>query len=147
MMAADDLALRLERHTDTLGYAQERSGDLLETLEQASVSATAVKDSISQQSGWSSWWPYIICPSASLVMGSYGLPPSAFRNLALITLGTVSSTNACLHSTDRDSRRTCRHGHHCGPAFSFCFFCDFPGQRSCPRDIQQRVACFQSLDR
>lgn len=33
------------------------------------------------------WWPYVICPAFSLVMGSYGLPPSVTRNIALIALG------------------------------------------------------------
>lgn len=29
----------------------------------------------------------MICPAVSLVMGSYGLPPSISRNIALIALG------------------------------------------------------------
>lgn len=86
--AAENLATRLERHTDVLGQAQEQSGNLVETLEQASKSALTVKGSMSQRSGWTNWWPHIICPTASLVLGSYGLHPSASRNLALITLGS-----------------------------------------------------------
>lgn len=37
--------------------------------------------------GLSRWVPYIFCPAASLVMGSYGLPPSTARNILLISLG------------------------------------------------------------
>lgn len=33
------------------------------------------------------WWPYVICPAVSLVLGSYGLPPSMLRNLGLIAAG------------------------------------------------------------
>jgi hypothetical protein len=29
----------------------------------------------------------MICPAVSLMMGSYGLPPSILRNIALIALG------------------------------------------------------------
>lgn len=35
----------------------------------------------------SSWWPYLVCPAVTLVMGSYGLPPSVLRNMGLIALG------------------------------------------------------------
>ncbi|KAH7359174.1 hypothetical protein B0T11DRAFT_341331 [Plectosphaerella cucumerina] len=90
LSAADNLSGRLEHHADIVDQAQGRSDQLLNTLEEAAVSATTVKGSMIRQSGWTSWWPYVLCPTASLVMGSYGLPPSAFRNLALITLGELA---------------------------------------------------------
>src|SRR5690349_17697411 len=90
LSAADNLSGRLEHHADIVDQAQGRSDKLLNTLEEAAVSATAVRGSMFRPSGWTSWWPYVLCPTASLVMGSYGLPPSAFRNLALITLGTCT---------------------------------------------------------
>jgi hypothetical protein len=40
----------------------------------------------------STWWPYIICPAISLVLGSYGLPPSVFRNLMLTAVGELFAT-------------------------------------------------------
>lgn len=39
--------------------------------------------------GISHWMPYIIGPVATLLLGSYGLEPSATRNLGLVALGEV----------------------------------------------------------
>jgi predicted ATPase len=33
------------------------------------------------------WWPQIVSPIVFLVAGSFGLPPSLLRNLALLSLG------------------------------------------------------------
>ncbi|GKT70894.1 nuclear membrane fusion protein kar5 [Colletotrichum tofieldiae] len=66
------------------------SGDLLETLDDMVASTSEVRGSLGYRSSWTSWLPYVICPAASLLMGSYGLPPSAVRNIGLIALGEVA---------------------------------------------------------
>lgn len=37
--------------------------------------------------GLGNWVPYIVSPVATLLLGSYGLAPSATRNLGLVALG------------------------------------------------------------
>ncbi|KAI0477571.1 hypothetical protein GGR56DRAFT_692242 [Xylariaceae sp. FL0804] len=59
--------------------ARNMTDEILDVLEDTATSAYAVKDSADGRSSSASWWPYIWCPAASLVMGSYGLPPSAAR--------------------------------------------------------------------
>lgn len=39
--------------------------------------------------GLSGWVPYIVSPIVTLLLGSYGLGPSAIRNLGLVALGEV----------------------------------------------------------
>lgn len=66
--------------------------DLLDTLEEVAVAAAIIEEanySYLRGFGLSSWVPYIISPIATLLLGSYGLAPSAFRNLGLIALGEV----------------------------------------------------------
>jgi len=72
-----------------LAQAQNMTNNILDTLESTATSAAGIKGSLSRDDGVSSWWPLLVCPTASLVMGSYGLPPSAVRNLGLVTLGWV----------------------------------------------------------
>ncbi|KAI0592947.1 hypothetical protein F4775DRAFT_580200 [Biscogniauxia sp. FL1348] len=83
---ADNLSTKYNDHTGLLQQAQTMTIDILYTLEETAASATAVGDSFIKQSS-AVLWPYIWCPVVSLVMGSYGLPPSALRNLGLFTLG------------------------------------------------------------
>ncbi|KAL2755907.1 hypothetical protein ACRALDRAFT_2106194 [Sodiomyces alcalophilus JCM 7366] len=73
-------------HSGLLDRAQERTDGILQTLREASESASAVQSSF-VKSGQASWWPFVVCPTISLMMGSYGLPPSIYRNLGLIALG------------------------------------------------------------
>lgn len=66
--------------------------DLLDTLGEVAVSAAIIEEanhSYFRGFGVSSWVPYIISPVATLMLGSYGLAPSALRNLGLIALGEV----------------------------------------------------------
>ena len=72
-----------------LVQARNITNEILDTLESTASSATEIKGSLLRDSGARGWWPFVICPTASLVMGSYGLPPSAFRNLGLVALGEV----------------------------------------------------------
>ncbi|KAI2609634.1 uncharacterized protein GGS25DRAFT_530719 [Hypoxylon fragiforme] len=82
-----DTMTKLEQLESTLEQVQNVSVDIQETLEDTAVSAAYVSDSFYRQSPLSSWWPYVWCPAVSLVLGSYGLPPSVTRNVVLVTLG------------------------------------------------------------
>lgn len=86
----ENLAVKYDDHTSLLHQARNITNDILETLEDTAAEAANVGNSILKQSSVSSWWPYVWCPAASLVLGSYGLPPSAMRNLVLLTLGEVA---------------------------------------------------------
>ena len=84
---ADSLSMKYGAHEGSLDAAQQRAEELSNTLATAATSATAFEGYFSRGSGWMGWWPYIYCPAASLLMGSYGLPPSTARNFILISLG------------------------------------------------------------
>lgn len=98
------LATQYESHSESLNKAQQQAEEVLGTLESAAFSAISLQESMTRNFRLRGWWPYIYCPIASLVLGSYGLPPSAIRNLTLVGLGlftkflfaaivTVSETN------------------------------------------------------
>lgn len=89
---AHTLSQQQAHHQESLEKAHLVATRLTDTLEIASSSATTLGASVSKGLGLSGWWPYIFCPAASLVMGSYGLPPSAGRNILLIGLGRLSSS-------------------------------------------------------
>lgn len=84
---ADRLSQKYLVHEGSLDVAQKRAIEITNTLESAASSATAFQGYMSQGLGLSGLWPYVACPLASLWMGSYGLPPSAARNIALISIG------------------------------------------------------------
>lgn len=86
IMTAENLTNTYHHHSELLDQAQEKTEVILQTLNKASESASAVQSSIGTP-GWAGWWPFVVCPTLSLMMGSYGLPPSIFRNLGLIALG------------------------------------------------------------
>ncbi|KAI8955396.1 hypothetical protein F4801DRAFT_529162 [Xylaria longipes] len=87
---SDTLASKYDAHTDLLQQAQNITNEILNTLEDTAASAAAVSDRFLGQTSLKSWWLYIWCPVVSLVMGSYGLPPSMLRNLGLIALGETA---------------------------------------------------------
>ncbi|KAG7140271.1 hypothetical protein HYQ45_002973 [Verticillium longisporum] len=87
---SDKLATKYDDHVEMIEKAHSKAGDILDKLTEASASASTVHDSIRGSVGWMNWWPYIICPTVSLTMGSYGLPPSALRNLELVALGELT---------------------------------------------------------
>lgn len=79
-------------HARALDEATNKTTNLLEAV----VAVTDNIDTIgnAQKSsryglGISHWVPYIIGPIATLLLGSYGLEPSATRNLGLVALGEV----------------------------------------------------------
>ncbi|KAH6610622.1 hypothetical protein Trco_000642 [Trichoderma cornu-damae] len=87
---ADSLLVQHEGHQKRLAHAQQTAANLMDILDSASSSAVTLRSSIHSSFGWGSWWPYVFCPLTSLVVGSYGLPPSATRNLVLISLGEMA---------------------------------------------------------
>ncbi|PTB42817.1 uncharacterized protein TrAFT101_001400 [Trichoderma asperellum] len=87
---ADSLLIQHEGHQERLVHAQQTASNLVDILDSASSSAATLRTSIYNSIGWGSWWPYVFCPLTSLVVGSYGLPPSATRNFMLISLGEIA---------------------------------------------------------
>lgn len=85
----ETLSFRYDHHNHLLSEAHNITSELLDTLEITATTAASFQGSIFEKYGESSWWPHIVCPAASLLMGSYGLPPSALRNFGLIVLGEV----------------------------------------------------------
>ncbi|KAK0747279.1 hypothetical protein B0T21DRAFT_322116 [Apiosordaria backusii] len=85
-IATETLSVKLEDHATTLKQANNITNDILDSLEAtADVASSVNKSFVRATTG--GWWPFFVFPTASLVMGSYGLPPSILRNLALLTLG------------------------------------------------------------
>lgn len=87
LLQAKDMSSQYTQHQQNLEESQAKSESILGTLNRAEDSAEAIQHSFTKQWGLSSLWPYVFCPAATLVMGSYGLPPSAFRNMGLIAMG------------------------------------------------------------
>ncbi|KAI0405113.1 hypothetical protein F4802DRAFT_564412 [Xylaria palmicola] len=87
---SDTLASKYDMHTDLLEQAQNITNEILRVLNDTSASATTVYDLFLERRGLKSWWMYILCPAVSLVLGSYGLPPSLLRNLSLVVLGEIA---------------------------------------------------------
>lgn len=71
---------------------------LLSSLEFATVSIGALQKPLVKLST-AIWWPYIICPVASLTLGSYGLQPSLVRNLLLLGAGEFAGFLVSFAST------------------------------------------------
>lgn len=51
--------------------------------------------SYSRGSGLFKWASYVISPVVTLMLGSYGLEPSAIRNLGLVVLGELVGFLVC----------------------------------------------------
>jgi hypothetical protein len=84
---SETLSTKYEHHAYFLRQAGNITEELLDTLEATASAASHVSNSVFERSVSSVWWPYLICPAWFLVMGSYGLPPSILRNLALLAVG------------------------------------------------------------
>ncbi|KAL2259572.1 hypothetical protein VTK26DRAFT_6712 [Humicola hyalothermophila] len=90
------LSTQIREHSRMLKQADNITNDILDALEDTAAAASSINESFFSSATTRSWWPFVVFPTASLVMGSYGLPPSIFRNLGLLALGeaigfTVSS--------------------------------------------------------
>lgn len=89
-LKANSITSRYDAHNEQLRQAQSSTNSILETLDSAATSASTFRSSLSSTFWFQGFWPYIYCPAASLVMGSYGLPPSTVRNIALIGAGEIA---------------------------------------------------------
>ncbi|KAK4125886.1 hypothetical protein N657DRAFT_632075 [Parathielavia appendiculata] len=85
-IATETLSEQLEDHSSMLKQVNNITADILDTLEETAVVASSANESLSRATTLS-WWPFVIFPTASLVLGSYGLQPSILRNLVLLALG------------------------------------------------------------
>ncbi|KAI2633316.1 hypothetical protein GGS21DRAFT_491037 [Xylaria nigripes] len=86
---SNSLTDQFDVQMDLLKGAQNITKDIYKSLADAAASAATVGNLFLENS-LTSWWPYIWCPMVSLVMGSYGLPPSLLRNLGLVALGETA---------------------------------------------------------
>ncbi|KAL5598570.1 hypothetical protein BROUX41_003503 [Berkeleyomyces rouxiae] len=83
------LAREHYEHAQRLGNVTQKTSEILQSLETAALSVSTLhKSAISRNSNYIlSLWPFAVCPVTTLALGSYGLQPSAVRNLALVALG------------------------------------------------------------
>ncbi|KAL2264640.1 hypothetical protein VTJ83DRAFT_7150 [Remersonia thermophila] len=85
----ETLAAKFQDHSNMLGQANNLTNDILDTLEETVAVASSMQESFLTRVTTKSWWPFVVFPTASLVMGSYGLPPSMVRNIGLLAVGEV----------------------------------------------------------
>ncbi|KAK3349367.1 hypothetical protein B0T25DRAFT_547849 [Lasiosphaeria hispida] len=85
----EKLSTNHEHHTLMLTQAANMTSELLDTLEETSSKAQSLNRSLIVDAMSGSWWPYVLCPAGFLILGSYGLPPSAGRNIGLLATGEV----------------------------------------------------------
>ncbi|AEO64002.1 uncharacterized protein THITE_2141973 [Thermothielavioides terrestris NRRL 8126] len=85
--ATETLASKLEDHSTMLKQANNITNDILDSLEETAAAASSMNKSFFSSVTTRSWWPFVVFPTACLVMGSYGLRPSILRNLGLLALG------------------------------------------------------------
>lgn len=91
-MVTSDLLSTYSNHSRALDEAKNMTADLLITVAAVADNLAAIEDSRNSSLydlGISHWMPYIVSPIATLLLGSYGLAPSAIRNLSLVALGEV----------------------------------------------------------
>lgn len=80
---------KFEDHSSTITQVSNITNDILDSLEETAAVVSSMNESLFASSAARSWWPFVVFPTASLVMGSYGLPPSIFRNIGLLAFGEV----------------------------------------------------------
>jgi hypothetical protein len=85
--ATETLTTKFDDHSTMLKQANNITNDILDALEETAAVASSMNDSFFMRATTRSWWPFVVFPTASLVMGSYGLPPSILRNLGLLAFG------------------------------------------------------------
>ncbi|OAQ99455.1 hypothetical protein LLEC1_03971, partial [Akanthomyces lecanii] len=94
-----DMFLSHDSHQDKLDSAQRSVMGILGALKGVESSTSRIHSTFLSGTGWS-WWPHIICPAASLFLGSYRLAPSIARNFLLLGLAgeiaglTISAAQA-----------------------------------------------------
>jgi hypothetical protein len=85
--ATEILSTKLTDHSSMLKQANNITNDILDALEETAAVASSMNESFFMSATTRSWWPFVVFPTASLVMGSYGLPPSIVRNIGLLAFG------------------------------------------------------------
>ncbi|KAJ4423098.1 hypothetical protein N0V82_002227 [Gnomoniopsis sp. IMI 355080] len=88
----ENLSTKYEDHAHAIKEAKNMTSEILETLESVTSAAAMVEEADRSRwggSGFGGWMPYIVSPAATLFLGSYGLAPSAMRNLGLVALGEM----------------------------------------------------------
>lgn len=90
----DGLSSKYDDHIYAMSEAKNMTTEILDTLQGVATNAAMIEEashSLLRGFGISvgCWVPYIISPLATLLLGSYGLAPSAMRNLGLVALGEV----------------------------------------------------------
>lgn len=88
----NDLLSTYAEHVLALDEARNTTADLLDTVVAVADNIASIEDARHSNIygfGIGHWMPYIISPVAALLLGSYGLEPSAVRNLGLVALGEV----------------------------------------------------------
>lgn len=97
---ANALTREQEGHHDRLEEAQQQALQVLNTLDSVQATAVTFKSTLIGGFGLTKWWPYVFCPIMTLVVGSYGLPPSAVRNVVLVSVGEWPWLNYSGRDTD-----------------------------------------------
>lgn len=92
MTTTDSLYSKFEEQAYALDEARNMTNEILETLDGVVRSAVVIVEN--NRPRWGAFelgilMPYIVSPAATLLLGSYGLAPSALRNLGLVALGEV----------------------------------------------------------
>ncbi|KAK4453938.1 nuclear fusion protein KAR5 [Podospora aff. communis PSN243] len=88
LVTASTLSSTFDEHIEKLQQATNTTNGLLDALEETTNTAARLTQSLSNI-GFGSWLPYILCPTFTVVVGSYGLEPSPLRNFVLGALGEV----------------------------------------------------------
>lgn len=91
-ITTETLSAKHVEHANAITEAQNMTNEILETLEEVAGTAAMIEEADRSRwggMGFGRWVPYIISPVATLLLGSYGLPPSALRNLGLVVLGEL----------------------------------------------------------
>ncbi|KAM0668927.1 hypothetical protein ACQRIU_002489 [Beauveria bassiana] len=84
-----EMYLSHSNHQDKLDSAHHSVMNILGALQGVESSTNRIHSTILRGPSWS-WWPHILCPVASLFLGSYRLAPSIARNLLLLGLGEIA---------------------------------------------------------
>ena len=86
-VTADTLRASQQGQINDFSVAQESVQVVLANIQAMEASTDRIKERLLSSFNWISWWPYVLCPITSLVIGSYRLAPSATRNFLLLGLG------------------------------------------------------------
>ena len=101
LVTTQNIASNHSIHAERVEQAVNITNELLDALEETATTASTLNKSFLTNAPSGSWWPHIVCPVASLVLGSYGLEPSALRNIGLLALGEGIGLVLSISSSDR----------------------------------------------